>query len=153
MRRTLALLVLALAAACGSDSPATLSAPTPTPMASPSPSPDPIPSFTTPEAAMTYLADAYNRHDLVALKHVTTQSARDALESMRVEAVDLRLDHCEYDKAGKDYGCSFTHDFPAGYDGRHGTGYDQADRAGTALFTVGPARRSGWYMTVLEECG
>ncbi|HUR12868.1 MAG TPA: hypothetical protein VM097_00095 [Mycobacteriales bacterium] len=154
MRRVLALVVLALAAACGSSSPETLSAPTPSVSPTGSPTPAPIPSFTTPEAAMSYLADAWNRHDLVSLKRVTTPSAREALESMRVEAVNLQLDHCEYNKYRKDYGCSFTHDFPSGYSGRdHGIGYRQTDKPGTALFTVGPARRSGWYMTVLEECG
>jgi hypothetical protein len=154
--RRLALAALFLAVGCGGGTgTATLGAPTPTP--TPSPTPAPIPSFTTPEAAMTFLADAWNRRDLVSLKRVTNPVARTALESMRVEAINLRLDRCVYDKYGKDYDCHFTHDFPPGHRHNdphyHGEGYARAAEPGTAVFTVGPARRSGWYMTVLEECG
>ena len=58
--------------------------PTPTPSATPS-----VPYFHSPEAAMQYLASAWNRRDLVELKHVTTPIARELLEVMREEAVDL----------------------------------------------------------------
>lgn len=106
---------------------------------------------------MTYLADAWNRHDLTSLKRVTNPVARDALESMRIEAVNLRLDHCAYNTYRKDYDCHFTHDFPRGHvhddPDHHGVGYARAAKPGTAVFVVGPARRSGWYMTVLESCG
>jgi hypothetical protein len=103
---------------------------------------------------MRFLADAWNRKDLVSLKRVTTPLARTNLEFMRHEAINLRLDHCTYNGDRKDYDCSFRHDFPADYAGHdHGAGYKQAEVPGTATFVVGPARRSGWYMTVLEDCG
>lgn len=94
---------------------------------------------------MTYLAAAWNRNDLVSLKHVTDPNARDALDAMHSEATDLRLDHCAPRKGLGDYECYFTHDFPKGYKSKTGHG--------TAEFTVGPARRSGWYMTVFVDCG
>ena len=78
----LALLALALTAACGSAPTTTTSSlatapsarPTPPAVAVPAkhvakpetPKPNPIPSFRTPEAAMRYLASAWNRGDLVA---------------------------------------------------------------------------------------
>lgn len=102
--------------------------------------------FDTPEESMRYLVGAYNAHDLVALKHVTTESARIDLEDMRSEAANLRFDHCTANTERGDYDCYFTHDYPPGYQGDHANN-------GTAGFTVGPADRPGWYMTVLEYCG
>ena len=154
--RRLAPALLVLVAACGTGS-GTAAPPSPSP--SPTASPTPVvPYFATPEAAMRYLAAAYNRHDLVALKHVTTPIAREALDNMRSEAIDLRLDHCTRNKDRNDYDCTFRHGFPAGYDpkAKHddaGLGYAESTTPGTATFVVGPARRSGWYMTVLESCG
>lgn len=154
MKRGLAL--LALAAACSGQS-ASLQAPTATPTPTTSPTPT-VPYFATPEAAMRYLATAWNRHDLVALKHVTTQIAREALESMRTEAIDLQLVRCDRNTDRRDYDCTFRHGFPAGYDPKAphddaGQGYAESTTPGTASFVVGPATRSGWYMTVLESCG
>ena len=94
---------------------------------------------------MRYLADAWNRLDLEALMHVTDPSARGELIAMHREATDLRLDHCSPNEGLGDYECYFTHDYPKGYQGK--------TRNGTAEFTVGPARRSGWYMTAFESCG
>jgi hypothetical protein len=99
--------------------------------------------FATPEDAMRYLVTAYNHHDLVSLKHVTTPEARDALEAMRANATDLRLRSCTFRRERGDYECTFSHGFPAS---AHRT-----DR-GRAVFTVAPAYKPGWYMTVLEEC-
>ena len=165
MTRATALLCLVLAAGCGGG--VTVAGPgTPTatalatalatvPATVPAgPTPDPIPSFVTPEEAMRYLAEAWNSHDLVALKHVTDPAARDDLEYMRREAVDLRLDHCTRNDERRDYDCTFTHGFPPGYTGHsHEAGYAEAVTPGTATVVVGPASRSGWYMTVLESCG
>jgi hypothetical protein len=45
-----------------------------------------------------------------------------------------------------DFECYFTHGFPKGYRNHSGP-------VGTAEFTVGPADRPGWYMTVFVDCG
>ena len=99
--------------------------------------------FATPEAAMRYLAAAWNRNDQVALRHVTTPDGRNALETMRSEAVNLRLEKCTKNPAG-DYTCDFIHDYPRSM---HKSG------TGTATFIAGPAREHGWYMTYFEGCG
>jgi hypothetical protein len=148
VRRLLALLVLALAAACGSSSPATLSAPTssptvPVPTYTPTPPPASSVHFDSPEAAMRYLAKAWNSGDIVSLKHVTDPSARDLLVDMHREATNLALDHCTANTGEGDYECYFTHDYPTGY---------VKKGHGTAQFRVGPADRPGWYMTYFEEC-
>jgi hypothetical protein len=103
------------------------------------------PHFDTPQAAMTYLAAAWNANDTVALRHVTNPAARDALDAMHAEAVNLRLDHCDERPEG-DYLCSFRHDYPAGTATAEPGG-------GQAVFLVGPALTPGWYMTVLQSCG
>lgn len=157
MTKRIALLALALTAACGgasTTSSTSLQAAAPSAAAAPVVSkapvpvvtkvPHPVPSFRTPEAAMRYLADAWNRGDLTALKHVTDPSARTELWNMHREAANLRLKRCERLAAG-DYDCTFTHDYPVGYKG--------AGKTGMALFRVGPATRGGWYMTVYETCG
>jgi hypothetical protein len=143
-------LAMAFATACGGATTSVRSGPTATPTAAPTATsaatqtPTPVPSFGTPEAAMGYLASAWNRGDLVELKHVTDPSARDQLLAMHREAADLRLEKCTRLEAG-DYECTFTHGFPIGY--KH------TAAVGHAGFLVGPARRSGWYMTVYEYCG
>jgi len=148
MRTAVALVAVLLAVGCGGESsPSTLSQPTtsPTPTHSPVPPTEAPVHFDRPEEAMRYLASAYNRHDLVELRHVTDPIARAALEDMRKEATNLQLDKCTFDDERRDYHCTFTHDYPAGYTGK--------SRHGTAGFTVGPADKPGWYMTVLEYCG
>jgi hypothetical protein len=102
------------------------------------------PHFETPQAAMTYLAAAWNANDTTALRHVTNPAARDALDAMHSEAVNLRLDHCDRRPEG-DYLCYFRHDYPAGT--------ATAQPGGQAVFLVGPALTPGWYMTVLQSCG
>ncbi|MDQ1688139.1 MAG: hypothetical protein QOK42_1114 [Frankiaceae bacterium] len=97
---------------------------------------------------MRYLADAWNRNDIASLKHVTDPKARDALVAMYSEARDLKLDHCSYTKQRGDYECFFRHGFPKGY-----TPEVAGATYGTAEFTVGPARKPGWYMTFFIDCG
>ncbi len=104
------------------------------------------PHFATPQAAMIYLASAWNRDDVTELDHVTNPAARAALQSMRSEAVNLRLDHCTPRPQG-DYVCFFSHDYPPG------TRTTVPGGVGQAVFLVGPAARPGWYMTVLQQCG
>ena len=102
------------------------------------------PHFDTPEAAMRYLATAWNENDLVSLRHVTDPDGRRHLDEMRAEAVDLRLDRCEANPEG-DYTCFFDHDYPDGHvpTGAHGE----------AAVLVGPADTPGWYMTTFKYCG
>lgn len=116
-----------------------------TPRATPRTSPAPRGLyFTTPQAAMRYLARAYNRNDLVSLGHVTTPMARANLLAMRHTAVNLQLVGCALNAERGDYLCSFTHDFPAAM--------HQAS-TGHAHFTAAPADKFGWYMTILNDCG
>jgi hypothetical protein len=112
----------------------------------PAPSPKPAaPHFDTPQAAMTYLAAAWNAHDEVALGHVTNPGARTTLDAMHSEAVNLRLDHCDRRPQG-DYLCYFHHDYPSGTSAGAAGG-------GQAAFLVAPALTPGWYMTVVQSCG
>ena len=99
--------------------------------------------FATPQAAMRYLAAAYNRNDLAALKHVTTPQARNNLLFMRPNADHLQLVGCTVNARRGDYLCGFTHGFPAATH-QAGTGH--------AHFTAAPADKVGWYMTVLNDC-
>ena len=154
MKARRAVVCLLLASACGGNGPATLRGAGATPTASlpaavrtgtPVPPTQTGPHFATPEAAMRYLSSAWNRNDIVELKHVTDPNARAALLAMHSEASNLSLDHCTFTKARGDYECFFNHDFPKGY---HSKGPH-----GTAEFTVGPARRPGWYMTYFIDCG
>jgi hypothetical protein len=99
--------------------------------------------FNTPEAAMTYLAAAWNRKDLAALCQVTNPNARFLLNDMHREAVNLRLMSCHNTGVGT-YLCKFRHDYPAHM---HKSG------TGRAWFDVGAADNPGYYMTVFEGCG
>ena len=92
---------------------------------------------------MDYLAGAYNRNDLAAPKHVTTPEARNNLLFMRPNADNLQVVGCTANPDRGDYLCGFTHGFPAALH-HSGTGH--------AHFTVAPADRVGWYMTVLNDC-
>ena len=107
------------------------------------------PHFGSPDAAMRYLAAAWNANDLVSLKHVTDPSARDELNNMHGVAINLRLNHCDHNPAG-DYTCYFDHDYPP-----HASTtmvMQNASKPGEAVFLVGPAATPGWYMTVFESC-
>jgi hypothetical protein len=108
------------------------------------------PHFATPEEAMRFLADAWNRDAIEALKHVTNPSARDQLNAMHGVAINLRLKHCDKNPAG-DYTCYFAHDYPP----HASTTMREAHHPngeGEAVFLVGPADAPGWYMTVFERC-
>jgi hypothetical protein len=116
----------------------------PTPAAKPAPPPL---YFETPQAAMRYLAAAYNRNDVAALKHVTTPVAREGLLGMRSVAENLRLVGCKANPGRGDYLCEFHHDYPKGAPETLRTGH------GYAHFTAAPADKYGWYMTILNDCG
>jgi hypothetical protein len=100
------------------------------------------PHFATPQAAMTYLATAYNNYDITALHHVTQPQAFNRLMTMRATAVNLRLAYCALNPHG-DYTCHFTHDFPAS-EHKHGHGQ--------AVFIAAPALNPGWYMYQFQSC-
>jgi len=100
------------------------------------------PHFDTPQAAMTYLANAYNAGDLTALHHVTEPRAFSRLLSMRSDALNLRLKYCTPNPHG-DFTCYFRHDFPAS---EHKTGHGQA------VFIAAPALNPGWYMYQFQSC-
>jgi len=102
------------------------------------------PHFDTPEAAMTYLASAWNRDDLADLCQVTNPNARLLLLDMHREAVNLRLSHCDKEGELGGYGCVFDHDYPKKM---HKKG------VGHTWVAVAPADIPGWYMTVYEGCG
>lgn len=99
--------------------------------------------FDTPEAAMTYLASAWNRNDLAALCQVTNPNARFLLNDMHKEAVNLRLIRCRNTGVGT-YQCTFKHDYPQKMH-KKGTGRTWLD--------VGAADNPGYYMTVFAGCG
>ncbi len=102
------------------------------------------PHFKTPQSAMTYLAAAWNAHNVVDLDHVTNPAARAQLTAMHSMAVNLKLQSCKRNPPG-DYTCTFTHNYPPTYKGgKPGHGH--------AVFLVGPALTPGWYMTVYESC-
>ncbi len=143
--RSVATCALVLVTACGASDRVATPSPTMTPRPAPTPPVASAVHFNTPEAAMRYLASAWNRNDLVQLKHVTDPHARDELQLMHDEAANLKFDHCTFTKARGDYECFFTHGFPKGYKSK--------GPVGTAEFTVGPATKPGWYMTYFIECG
>jgi len=99
--------------------------------------------FDTPEAAMSYLAAAWNRNDLAALCQVTNPNARFELNDMHREAVNLRLKSCDQFKVGY-YNCTFIHDYPPRM---HKSG------TGRAWLVAAAADNPGWYMTIYEGCG
>jgi hypothetical protein len=99
--------------------------------------------FQTPQAAMRYLARAWNTEDYAALCQVTNPNARYLLVNMHREAVNLRLRKCDKVDVGH-YSCTFVHDYPASM---HKTGH------GRTWLDVAAARNPGWYMTVYEGCG
>jgi hypothetical protein len=147
MKRWIMVAALLVTAACGGTGDETVSAPTSTPTVTPTPIPPTTSGvhFDTPEAAMRYLATAWNNDDIVSLKHVTDPAARELLLGMKHEATNLKLTKCTFDKQQRDYQCLFSHDFPPGF--KH------KNPLGAASFRVGPADKPGWYMTVYEYCG
>ena len=63
------------------------------------------PHFTTPQAAMIYMAAAYNNDDSTALHAVTDPQAFTSLQAMRSSDAGLRLTSCRPTPRG-DYMCS-----------------------------------------------
>ena len=102
------------------------------------------PNFATPQAAMLFLAQAFNRHDNVALHAVTTPDAYKDLQTMRAGAINLRLLHCVVDGTAGDYTCYFRHDYPPRL---HQSGH------GEMQVIAAPAKNPGWYMYTLVDCG
>jgi hypothetical protein len=100
--------------------------------------------FRTPQAAMRYLADAYNRHDDRALRHVTNSEARHELAAMRSMAVNLRVQNCRLESGGMAE-CLFAHDYVSAAGPVAGPG--------TATMRVAPARRPGWVAKGEVDCG
>ena len=109
------------------------------------------PHFATPQAAMVYLASAWNTHDVQEIDYVTDPHGRIQMDSMAAQMVDLQFKSCTQNPAG-DYTCYFSHDIvpstsrttypnPGGYP------------PGEAVFTVAPAEAPGWYLTEVVHCG
>ena len=156
VRRAALAAVLLAAAGCGSSAKVAVrssatSSTSSSSVAATVPDLGPHPHFDTPEAAMRYLAAAWNAHDLTAERHVTDPDARVMLDDMRSEAVKLRFDRCERrDDGGHDLGdytCYFAHDYPPN------TSTTMAGGVGQAIVLVGPADTPGWYMTYFRGCG
>jgi hypothetical protein len=109
------------------------------------------PHFETPDAAMTYLASAWNSNNVRELDYVTNPAGRAQMNSMAALMVNLQFKSCTENPAG-DYTCYFNHDIapstspttypnPAGFP------------PGEAVFTVAPAIGPGWYLTNVIHCG
>jgi hypothetical protein len=130
--------------AAATEMPAAVPAATPTSSAQPSTaaSGNTRPHFDTPQAAMIYLAHAYNAWDVTALHYVTEPRAFARLMDMRSDAFSLRLKYCTPNPRG-DFTCYFRHDFPVS---EHKTGYGQA------VFIAAPALTPGWYMYQFQSC-
>ena len=99
---------------------------------------------------MRFLAAAWKANDEVDLKHVTDPRARDALDAMHGVAINLRLNHCDRNVAAGDYTCHFEHDYPPHPSTTRAL--KQQGMTRVAVFTVGPAATTGWYMTVFDSC-
>lgn len=102
------------------------------------------PHFATPQAAMRFLAAAYNHHNAPELHWVTTPASYARLKGMRSEAVNLQLRYCTLNRRRGDYTCHFRHDYPPSL---HKTGH------GAATFIAAPALTPGWYMYTFVGCG
>lgn len=100
------------------------------------------PHFGTPQAAMAYLATAYNDDDTAALHAVTNAQSFRSLQSMRATDVDLKLTSCRPTGHGDDE-CTFRYTYVG--EGQHA--------ARNAMVTAAPALNPGWYMyRFIEGC-
>jgi hypothetical protein len=109
------------------------------------------PHFGSPDAAMDYLATAWNSDNVQEIDYVTDPAGRQQLDSMATLMVNLQFKSCTENPAG-DYTCYFTHDItpstsPTTYP--NPGGYPP----GEAVFTVAPADAPGWYLTEVVHCG
>jgi hypothetical protein len=109
------------------------------------------PHFDTPQAAMTYLASAWNAGDVQEIDYVTDPNGRQELDSMASVMVNLRFETCSPNPSG-DYTCYFMHDIKAS---TSRTTYPNPMNypPGEAVFTVAPAEAPGWYLTNVIHCG
>jgi len=110
-----------------------------------------VPHFDTPQAAMAYLANAWNTGNVQQIDYVTDPNGRAQLDSMASVMVNLRFDHCTSNPAG-DATCYFMHDvIPS----TSPTTYPNPMNypPGEAVFTVAPAATPGWYLTEVIHCG
>ena len=109
------------------------------------------PHFATPEAAMAYLAKAWNTGNVQEIDYVTDPAGRDQMNSMAAQMVNLQFKSCTENPAG-DYTCYFMHDIAPTVSG---TTYPNPNNypPGEAVFTVAPASTPGWYLTEVEHCG
>lgn len=109
------------------------------------------PHFDTPQAAMAYLADAWNANDVQQIDYVTDPNGRQELDSMANVLVNLRFTHCTPNPAG-DYTCYFMHNI---IPSTSPTTYPNPMNypPGEAVFTVAPAATPGWYLTNVLHCG
>jgi hypothetical protein len=97
------------------------------------------PDFTTPQAAMAYLAAAYNSDDTTAMHAVTTPQAFTALLAMHPSDVNLQLGSCTA-RAQGDYICNFRYTYA------YTTASGQDSQTRSAMAIVAPALNPGWYM-------
>jgi hypothetical protein len=109
------------------------------------------PHFSTPDAAMAYLAAAWNSGNVQEIDYVTDPAGRNQMNSMAAQMVNLQFKSCTENPAG-DYTCYFMHDIAQNVTG---TTYPNPDGypPGEAVFTVAPAATPGWYLTEVEHCG
>jgi hypothetical protein len=109
------------------------------------------PHFDSPQAAMTYLASAWNAGNVKAIDYVTDPAGRQQMDSMASLMVNLQFKSCSENPAG-DYTCYFSHDIA------HSTSPTTYPNPGNyppgeAVFTVAPAGTPGWYLTNVIHCG
>jgi hypothetical protein len=109
------------------------------------------PHFDTPQAAMVYLAAAWNSGSVQRVDYVTDPAGRRQMDAMAAAMVNLQFKSCSQNPAG-DYTCFFSHDItqstsPTTYP--NPGGYPP----GEAVFTVAPAAGPGWYLTYVIHCG
>jgi hypothetical protein len=100
---------------------------------------------------MTYLASAWNAHNVQEIDYVTDPNGRQELNSMAAVMVNLRFKSCAQNPAG-DYTCYFSHNIISS---TSPTTYPNPMNypAGEAVFTVAPAQTPGWYLTNVIHCG
>lgn len=98
---------------------------------------------------MSYLASAWNAHDVREIDYVTDPAGRTQMDSMAAAMQNLQFKSCTENPAG-DYTCYFMHDIlPSASPYPNPQGYPP----GEAVFTVAPATGPGWYLTEVQHCG
>jgi hypothetical protein len=98
--------------------------------------------FSTPQAAMSYLASASDHGNIAGIHHVTTPASFKEFMGMRPEFHNLRASSCKATGRG-DYVCNL------GYQYRDGKHWENA----TAQVIVAPAVNPGWYLYTFVSCG